>query len=619
MAPMPHAHARYKAIAATFLMHPRIRSQAACDTCRLRKTRCVKKSDEELCVLCSFHGLRCTFDRGPARKPRQRRRPPDRPGRSNEAQEPPANAQDAGDGAAASPDSVRTSFSYEDDDHIRVSTCPAGAYPSILNDTLGLDPANNTEYIGSSDYRDPILLDLRSPQPISPNFVRRMDDRTLFVVHSDKLEGKRTSDLDAIEATVHPIGHRLVRLYFQFVHPSFPILHKDVFIAKHATSHRQFAPSLLAAVYLLALDWQIHDSVVESWSAKRVLDVALLENMANTALQEEMHGPKLSTLEAGLLLLQRSRLDSSGRPASSVWKLHAQLVAISYDLGLHINCESWSIPPWECGLRRRLSWALYMQDRWTAFVHGRPMLLSEDDWDLSPCSSSDFPEYDKVEDLGMGAVAAPVGWRLFLSQIELAHILDDVNRTYYVATAQRRDGTLDKMGVLAAVELAQPILRRLSQWKAALPDELAFSTTHERSVCPSASLHLAYHTVVVLLYRALVRILTPQAPPSLHTAVRSAAMKNLEAAINLLMSLGPEHTVAFWGGIAAYQVGMIGAFAGLLWATAEDSESMTWCVARLDDLKWALQIRGAAAPFARKALQLLENEVGSLMKPKPEL
>ncbi|OAG01387.1 uncharacterized protein CC84DRAFT_1198636 [Paraphaeosphaeria sporulosa] len=598
-------------------MHPRIRSQAACDTCRLRKTRCVKKNNEELCVLCSFHGLRCTFERGPARKPRQRRRPPDRAGHISEAHEQPAKTRDAEDAAPQSPDSVRTSYSYEEDE-VRVSTCPAGAYPSILNDTLGLDPVNNAEYIGSSDYRDPILLDLRSPHPASANFVRRMDDRTLFVVHPDTSEDRRTSDLDAIEAAVQPMGHRLVRLYFQFVHPSFPILHKDVFIAKHQTSHRQFAPSLLAAVYLLALDWQIHDSVLENWSAKQTVDVALLERMANVALQEEMHSPKLSTLEAGLLLLQRSRLDSSGRPASSVWKLHAQLVAISYDLGLHVNCESWSIPVWEAGLRRRLSWALYMQDRWTAFVHGRPMLLSEDDWDLSPCSSSDFPEHDKSEGLGLGAVAAHIGWQLFLSHIELSQILDDVNRTYYVATAQRRDGTLDKMGVLAAVDLAQPILRRLSQWKTSLPDVLAFSPTRDRSVCASASLHLAYHTVVVLLYRALVRILTPQAPPSLHTAVRSAARKNLEAAIHLLMSLGPEHTAAFWGGVASYQVGMIGSFAGLLWATAEDGEEMTWCVMRVDDLKWALQIRGSAAPFARKALQLLESEVGSLVKPNPE-
>jgi len=446
-----------------------------------------------------------------------------------------------------------------------------------------------------------------------------MDNRTLFVVHPDKSEDKRTSDLDAIEAIVHPMGHRLVRLYFQFVHPSFPILHKEVFIAKHQVSHRQFAPSLLAAVYLLALDWQIHDSVLENWCANQTMNIALLQKMADTALQEEMHSPKLSTLEAGLLLLQRNRLDSAGRPASSAWKLHAQLVAISYDLGLHINCESWSIPAWEAGLRRRLSWALYMQDRWTAFVHGRPMLLSEDDWELSSCSPSDFPEHDKLEGLGMGAVAAPVGWRLFLSHIELSQILDDVNRTYYAATAQRRDGTLDKMGVLAAVDLAQPILVKLSHWKSALPEELGFSTTQDRTVCASASLHLAYHTVVVLLYRALVRILTPQAPPSLHAAVRSAARKNLEAAIRLLMSLGPEHTAAFWGGVASYQVGMIGSFAGLLWATAEDSDEMTWCVARLDDLKWVLQIRGGAAPFARKALQLLESEVGSLLKPRPEV
>ncbi|KAJ4985794.1 transcription factor [Stagonosporopsis vannaccii] len=601
-------------------MYSRSRSKAACDTCRLRKTRCVKQSDQDRCVLCSFHGLACTFRRGHVRK--ERRTPSDRLVDDGPDHEQPADTQYTAGLAARSPDSAHPSQLDDDDDNndhdedverIRGSACPR-AFPKILDDTLGLDPVNNAEYVGSSDHRDPILLDLRQHRTSGSSFVRRMDDRTLFVVRPDIVAtsgSKPVSYVDSIEAAVQPMGRRLVDLYFQFVHPSFPVLHKDVFIAKHQRSYRCFAPSLLAAVYLLALEWMIHDDMLASWNAARAPDVALIERVANASLQEELQRPTLSTLEAGILLMQRSRVDSSERPCSSVWRLHAQLVAMSYDLGLHIDCSFWSIPEWEAGLRRRLSWALYVQDRWTAFVHGRPTLISQDDWDLSPCSSSDFPEYSRIEGLGTGAVAAPTGWRLFLRHIELSQILDDVNRKYYVASAQRRHGSLDRMGPRAAVDLAQPILVRLSEWKAALPEDLAFSTPYGRSVCASASLHLAYHSVIIALYRALVRVLAPQAPRSLHTAVRGAARQKLEAAVQLLNSISPEHTAAFWGGVAPYQIAMIGAFAGLLWATAEDSDEMAWCATRWDDFKWALRIRGNGASFAREALRLLECETGS--------
>jgi hypothetical protein len=613
-------------------MAPRARSAAACDTCRLRKTKCVLRPGEERCILCAFHELECVFNSDGPRRKRQRRR------RSTENGAPLVEQQqqqetthaatgqhlqqerhDQGTATEPAAPSRETciDLSSPESSRDRISTPPAAAYPSILNETLGLDPTTHAEYVGPSDYRDPILLDLRAPNTEnSSSFVRRTDNRTLFVVHSDQAaasDARRIADVDAIESAVHPHGPNLVELYFRFVHPSFPILHKDVFIAKHRVSHRYFTPSLLAAVYLLSIEWRLHDSVLASSDTRNRPDVAALEQLADAAIQEDMRTPKLSTLEAGLLLLQRHKLQLAERPVSSIWRLHSQIIAISHELGLHADCSSWSTPDWEVGLRRRIAWAIYMQDRWTSFVHGRPALLHDDDWDVQPCSSSDFPEYhDKLDDSSIGSIAAPTGWRLFLRQIELSQILSEIYRNYYATSATRRNGSLDRMGVRAAVDLAKPIIARLSQWKAALSPDLAFTASKPRTLCASASLHLAYHTVVIAIYRALVRILTPDTPESLHTAVRNAARDKLQAAVQLLSSMQPEHTAAFWGSVASYQVAMIGAFAGLLWATAETSEEITWCAARIDDLKWALRVRGAAAPFAREALQLLEHETSGL-------
>ncbi|EMR61854.1 putative transcriptional activator protein dal81 protein [Eutypa lata UCREL1] len=567
----------------------------ACDTCHLRKTRCVREDGKERCVLCTFHDLNCTFARRPTpRRHQQRQRRAHGHGhrQQQEAEEnllTPVQTFDAvqaqshqtqefevPDRQQVSPvlsQAETSTTASHPNEQVRISTPPAAAYPSILKDTLGLDPTTHAEYVGSTDYRDPILLDLRCSDS-----VRRINDRTLFLIHPDEhttSEARRIADVDSVEAAVHPVGHILVDLYFRFVHPSFPILHKDVFIAKHQISHRHFAPSLLTAVYLLALDWQLHDSLLASGGIQRRPDAAALERLAEATLEEDMRRPKLE---------------------------------------------------WEIGLRRRLGWALYMQDLWAAFVYGRPLLLHNDDWDVRPCSSSDFPEYAKEEEdsattttttTTTGSVPASTGWLLFLRHIELSHILREIMCKYYTTAATRRDGSLDNMGVVAAVDLAKPIIARLRQWQATLPDELSFTASASqprRPLCASASLHLAYHAVIIALYRALVRLLTPgdPTPPSLHAAVRTAARDKVQAAVELLGSMQPEHTAAFWGSAASHQVAMIGGFAGLLWATAETAEEMAWCAARVEDLKWALKVRGAGAPFARQALRLLEREIGGL-------
>ena len=63
------------------------------------------------------------------------------------------------------------------------------------------------------------------------------------------------NDLDAIERIVAPHGQSLINFYFRIVHPSFPILHKKVFLEKYSRTHREFSPPLLAAVYILTLHW----------------------------------------------------------------------------------------------------------------------------------------------------------------------------------------------------------------------------------------------------------------------------------------------------------------------------------------------------------------------------
>ena len=135
----------------------------------------------------------------------------------------------------------------------------------------------------------------------------------------------------------------MIDLYFRIIHPSFPVLHKKVNLEKYERSHREFSPALLAAVYVFAMTYWTYSPKL---SYSSIPNVTLLEKLALKAMNYAVHRPKLSTVEAGLLLLQRS--------SSASWPLTAQMVAIGQDLGLYRDCSKWDIPDWETGLRKRL-------------------------------------------------------------------------------------------------------------------------------------------------------------------------------------------------------------------------------------------------------------------------
>jgi hypothetical protein len=152
------------------------------------------------------------------------------------------------------------------------------------------------------------------------------------------------ANLDLVESIVAPHGKALVHLYFRIIHPSFPIMDKKVFLEKYERTYREFTPPILAAVYILALNWWSYTPELVNLPKP---DARKLERLVPKFMSDVLNRPKLSTVQAGLLLLQRPDGDS--------WALTGQLVAVAQNLGMHLDCERWKIPEWERTLRKRLA------------------------------------------------------------------------------------------------------------------------------------------------------------------------------------------------------------------------------------------------------------------------
>jgi hypothetical protein len=73
-----------------------------------------------------------------------------------------------------------------------------------------------------------------------------------------------------------------------------------------------------------------------------------------------------------------------------IWSFWASILGLSNSLGLHLECKLWGIPAWEKRLRRRLWWAIYIEDTWRSFLSGRPPFIHADEWDVSILDDTDF-------------------------------------------------------------------------------------------------------------------------------------------------------------------------------------------------------------------------------------
>jgi hypothetical protein len=368
--------------------------------------------------------------------------------------------------------------------------------PSLLKQTLGLQNRQYGQYLGQTSEYDTRLINLspfngRGEYVSSPGTLRRVSPQNHFIMKSDSQSDldEELANLDLVESIVQPHGRALVDLYFRIVHPSFPIMHKRVFLEKYDRTYREFTPPILAAVYILALNWWSYSPDLVNLPKP---DVKKLEGLVPRFMSDVLNRPKLSTVQAGMLLLQRPDGDS--------WALTGQLVAVAQSLGLHLDCSRWKIPEWERGLRKRLAWAIYMQDKWGALVHGRPALIHRDDWLVKPVETRDFPETADDDSEEEGSSEVENGRLTFVSMISLTEILTEILDTFFTLRATTNLGSEGENAMTMTLEKAKPIQLKLKEWYANLPLSLAVGKTKARKLSSTGQYELHSHFIRVDSY-----------------------------------------------------------------------------------------------------------------------
>lgn len=622
------------------------RKKPSCDECRIRKKGCVVIGDSPVCLVCRLNDLDCVFSDRAVPRPRKRSR--------EDANEVTGAGSSNGSGGGAG--------NKRHHDEVGRYSTPVDDYAnlrghSLLKKTLSLQFPRCSYFVGETGVNDPALLDLGPYDRLDQArlagdvWLRKTAPGVLFTLQTDPTRQEAIRVCDEIERIVEPKGRSLVDLYFRYVHPCFPVLQRKVFYEKYSRTHREFSPAMLAAVYFLAIKWWAYDPELAPVAAPSPRITQALYDLGIGAFFAGCGQPRLSLIQAGLLLVQCVPNAPRNLAITSV------ITSMGLRLGLGLNCSSWKVPKWERGLRKRITWGIYIQDKWMSLLESVPSMVDERSWALTRLHADDFSDEFEDDDNagngiglpttsspaaalsptqlssnlgGPGVPAAVVAPHLYSELCALSQIVAEICDRLFSQTALATLHDTEKI-----LDTAKPIQIRLRTWYSKLPPELRVSPGIASSHSPAATgsagsgtptmgptsapastasttglnsngyLHLAYLAAEITLHRRIIKSLRPDSPATLVEVCRQAAQARLSAAVEFVRSLRPDHIAGFWHFSAANNFALIGVFAALLYLTSHSEQEALSYKAQLHEYLWTLRVHSHATPHFAHALQVL--------------
>lgn len=525
----------------------------------------------------------------------------------------------------------------------RSATLPSAMHQAVdttsAEPSLDNQPSSNAQIVGMSGESDPYLLSrYRFDQYNEASFgqirIRKMCDAnvlngglpTYFTIQHNGLASKaqppeRAETLERYRREVDEmvsdeVGKRLIALFYKYVQPYFPVLSRSHGqTAENGACEPSSVPTcILAAIYGHALPFC-------AWDEKLCIDVYTppsadaLFRIAWLASLPMLHTPSLAVLQTLLLLVQRRPTNKHVSDTPFKWVIMTTAVSIAESLGITRDPGEWPLPSWEIKLRRRLAWATFVQEKWLALNFGRSSHLSADDWDVQPLDEDDFEEEERVAIDESGLLAC----EHFLRLCELTEIVADLLRDLFSIRATRAlHNSLE-----ATLEAAKPLRIRLTEWHQCLPAGLLKPTTTpatipspaspttskptpSRDLDGNGSLHLAYITAKIELYRAMLRPRShPPNTPAL-SALRTGALSVAHELAHFLDSLTAHQLEAFWSSYSRANFTIASSFLLHLFVSAPEERDARECLGVLEGWRSGLRLKSRSCDLLNLALLRLD-------------
>ncbi|OJJ44973.1 hypothetical protein ASPZODRAFT_134391 [Penicilliopsis zonata CBS 506.65] len=499
--------------------------------------------------------------------------------------------------------------------------------PQTMSNLDGLGGESLDESIGltalflgpSSDQDANLLSSMRMNMAIINGAARRSVDANVRQVHAGDIMANvppvhfnivpdscperdiRTKEIasEKIESHVGEHADALVRLYFRFIHPAFPVLSKARFLQAYCLHRRSIPASLRGVVYGLACAFWEHSPVLKPFP--RISHTDLFE-CAHLALNREFDSPKLATLQACLLLLHESPPVTGTTENPRNWTLACQAISCAQNLGLHCDPSLWNIPTWEKALRKKLWWMCFTTEKWASLTHGNPSHIPQSSFDTTDLT---LTEALIDEDVACSPYGRVISERdRGCNQTRAINLLETINLAKKLGILLEYSypirGSVLSTSESAVLDHSLYVLNaELDSWYALLPQCLTLDFTHgSGGVCTNGSLHLAYFAVKSLVLRAMMSPATPLSKANPFSNLRTyfdSSLEEFRQYVKLVSSIRAVELDAFWGRQARTHLVHAGNFLIYLFLCASTAEQVEKSYSLLEAYRYSLRALAAAA------------------------
>ncbi|KAI8808439.1 fungal-specific transcription factor domain-containing protein [Cladochytrium replicatum] len=247
--------------------------------------------------------------------------------------------------------------------------------------------------------------------------------------------------------------YHFVHLYFAHVHPFYPFIHRSHFMRQLRNAQTEPFSFLLNAMCALVTQ-QVKN--LDSWGIHKPSDLhkAFFER-ARILLGRVFDAPNIIVVQ-GLVLL--ALVGHGTNMAATAYQYIGIAARHAMELGMHRDVSRVRHPGLSDSMKetmRRTWMALYIVDRYTSLIDGRPMAISDDDWDtplVSPTMDTDLQNL--VRHVGLCEI--------------LGRMAKYINAPARARQPRRR------------WQLVEDVRVQLTQWRDSLPDHMARMLRGER-------------------------------------------------------------------------------------------------------------------------------------------
>ncbi|KAJ3731980.1 fungal-specific transcription factor domain-containing protein [Lentinula guzmanii] len=335
----------------------------------------------------------------------------------------------------------------------------------------------------------------------------------------------------AVELPPIDMQDHLIDLYFTYIHPVFPVIHKNRFLSGYAARRtRENSPSSVSSP--------------KPESAQKVTNLLLLSMFSITARfcdDEAPKSPAGQMWEAGCEYLEKARAILS--PMEQGWIYigiynlfpfcfknsfiyQGMAIRMAVDLGLHRNSDSWKhhghnlFSRNESQSRRLIWWACCLTDRYGSVYMGRPIIIRDEDFDV-PLPEIEEDDQELWQPLASDSIEIhylPTPCHIIacqrvtgdLSKIFIFLLVDFISSSFLKVVTLGQ--IIQKLYPIKVTDitprrtLLQTFESQLDRWYLTLPDHLRYDVASKRNVPPPhvIFLHIRYWGAVLLLNRAFI-------------------------------------------------------------------------------------------------------------------